>query len=183
MRILKVCRTYFAFILGRSESDRLLVNSYAVIIILLVTGCASQNKYIKPDASKAGSYPSASERSATGADIVDRAQAAIWQQLITGAGKAGFVVSSPDPGIWTLQIRYTGDPKNYIDCGRVISKVKTAKGERNYDFPAAKTYQQYQLQQGGKVFLVDRRMNLDIQATLRLEAMTESRTRVKMEPQ
>jgi hypothetical protein len=157
--------------------------SYYAIVFVLLGGCASQNHYVKPEGRKSASSSGAAQSAANGSSVVERSQAVVWQQLIAGSGRAGFVIESPNQETWTLQIHYIGDPKNYIDCGRVISKVKTAKGERNYDFPAAKAYQQYQLQQGSKLFLVDRRMNLDVRATLILEPLTQSRTRVKVDSQ
>jgi hypothetical protein len=156
---------------------------FYTIIIALLGACASQTKYVEPNARKSGSNAVAAEKNSGGVDVVERAQAVVWQRLITGAQRAGFVVESPNQATWTLQLHYTGDPKDYIDCGRVMAKVKTAKGERNYDFPAAKAYQQYELQQGSKLFLVDRRMNLDVRAMLNLEALGPSRTRVKLDSQ
>ncbi|HVK55344.1 MAG TPA: hypothetical protein VM532_09985 [Burkholderiales bacterium] len=153
---------------------------YWVAALVLLAGCAAPTKYIEPDASK----PARAAGPTVGAPgVVDHPQTAAWQQLISGAPKAGFLVERPNLAAWTLNLRYTGDPKEYIDCGRVVSKVKTAKGEHTYDFPAAKAYQQYQLQKGNKVFLVDRRMNIEIRTTVSLEPVTQSSTRLKMDSQ
>ncbi|MBA2690324.1 MAG: hypothetical protein H0U63_05950 [Burkholderiales bacterium] len=152
-------------------------------IVLLLAGCATPTEYIRPDTGRPtystsdGGVARTIERSL----VVDRPLGVVWRQLLSGVVKRSFVIEGVNPNTWTAQLRYTGDPKDYIDCGRVISKVKTAKGERNYDFPAAKAYQQYELQQDNKLYLVDRRMNLEARATVVLAAVNPSATRVNLE--
>jgi|GEM_PF-3558256 len=159
-------------------SSRLIVT----IAVVLLAGCASQSQYIQPDTSKKkNSTPTVNTES--GGFVVEKPVATVWQRLIAGGPKIGFIIDNSNSTGRSLQLHYTGDPKDYIDCGRVVATVKTAKGERTYDFPAAKPYQQYQLQQNGKLFLVDRRMNLDVRAQVDLEAPSQFRTRISMDVQ
>ena len=153
------------------------------LLLCVLAGCASQNDYVAPETGK----PTYSSGDAAGRGVpneplvVDRARATLWRQLIAATEKTSFVVEGADQSTWTLRLRYTGEPREYIDCGRVTSKVKTAKGERNYDFAASKAYQQYELQRNDKLYLVDRRMNIDVRAMLVLESVAPAKTRVKLD--
>jgi hypothetical protein len=143
------------------------------LFLLVLAGCAAHTEYTKPK-----TQPEAEQARpvAPGTVVVDRPRDVVWRQLLANAAKSNFSVSEVNPKTWTVQLRYTGDPKDYIDCGRVRSPVKTAKGEKIYEFSAAKAYQQYQLQSGGRLYVVDRRMNIDVRATVNLEAVGQTRT-------
>ena len=156
---------------------------FSWLIPCVLAGCAAQNDYVAPEPGK----PAYSTGAATGKTVpnqplvVDQARDTLWRQLVSGTEKTSFVVEGANQNAWTLQLHYTGEPREYIDCGRVTSKVKTAQGERHYDFAAAKSYQQYELQRNDKLFLVDRRMNIDVRARLVLESVAPSKTRVKVD--
>lgn len=157
----------------------------ARLLVVLLAGCAAQTQYTEPERppSERPTYSVGRERDQKpGAPIlVDRPRSTLWRQVLSGADKAGLVIEGADTKTGAINVRYTGDPKDYIDCGRVVSKVSTAKGDRNYDFAAAKAYQQYELQKGDKLYLVDRRMHLDVNATLTLESPSPSQTRVSLD--
>lgn len=162
-------------------SARIGLRAY-LLIPALAAGCAARNEYVKPEVAKPVYSSGVSARAAGDPLVIQRTRSSVWRLLISGVGKTGFVVDGANQNTWTVQLRYTGDPKDYINCGRVISPVKTAKGERNYDFPAAKAYQQYELQQGTKLYLVDRRMNLEVRTDVVLEQAELSGTRIKLDP-
>jgi len=84
--------------------------------------------------------------------------------------------ATPDPG--TVQLRYSGDPAEFVDCGRVVSNVKTEQGERKYDFPASRAFMQYQIMTKGRLFQVERRMTLESVVTLRMKQVSAGRTRI-----
>lgn len=149
------------------------------LLLLLLAGCAGPTEYTRPEVQPVPERTAPS--GGPGAPIViDKPREAVWRQLMASAPNSNFVVVEASPKTWTLHLRYTGDPKDYIDCGRVRSPVKTAQGERVYDFAAAKAYQQYELQTGGRLYLVDRRMNIDARASVTLEALAQARTRASV---
>lgn len=148
-------------------------------MVLLVTACASQNEYIEPNVRK--TEPSNNiNGDITEPVMVNAALASTWQKLSSAFSSRGMVIDKPDQTSSTMTLRYAGDPKTYIDCGRVVSKVNTSKGEKTYDFAAAKGFQQYQIQQNGKNYLIDRRMILDIRSVLKLENAGPLKTKVTL---
>lgn len=156
----------------------------AIVALAALVGCATPTEYKAPPETPPPNYstgPTHDKKGPPDPLTVDRSRPAAWRQVIAAVEKTSFVVEAANQNTWTLQLRYTGEPREYIDCGRVTSKVKTARGEHNYDFAAAKSYQQYELQKGDKLYLVDRRMNIDVRATLMLESVAPARTRAKLE--
>ena len=163
---------------------------YYAIPVLLLGACASlpklpslssQSKYVEPESFKASAF--INEKSWVDFAIIGQNQVVTFDRVINGTQKSDFVLESTNRNTWVIQLRYTGDPKNYIDCGRILSKVKTPEGEHRYEFPAAKAHQQYQIQRDDKLYSIDRRMNLDISAILTFEVLSPSRTRVKVDSQ
>ncbi|MGB8338291.1 MAG: hypothetical protein WCD07_07275 [Burkholderiales bacterium] len=105
----------------------------------------------------------------------------LWRSVSSALSQSPFAVTSVDYKTGVMQLRYAGDPRNYIDCGRVNSKITLPTGERNYEFPAAIAYQQYQINNQGRVFNVDRRMNLEAQIVLMLQSLDATRTSARVE--
>jgi hypothetical protein len=118
--------------------------------------------------------PTAAPETITSANskIVMKSRDNLWRSVTAALSQSRFAVTSVDYKTGVMQLRYAGDPRNYIDCGRVNSKV----GERTFDFPAASAYQQYQILSQGKIFNVDRRMNLEAQIALSIQALDTTRT-------
>jgi hypothetical protein len=77
-----------------------------------------------------------------------------------------------------INISYSGEPEKYIDCGRVISYVKNARGERTYDFPGARANQQYQVMNDSGLFFLDRKMALEGRMNLIFEEIGPDKTQV-----
>jgi hypothetical protein len=149
------------------------------LLLLLLAGCVAQTEYTKPGVS----LPPPTPTPVTGNAVdIEKPRDVVWRQLLAAVANSRFITSDVILKSWTLQLRYIGDPKDYIDCGRVRSPVKTAQGEKVYEFSAAKAYQQYQLQSGGRLYVVDRRMNVDVRTTVTMEALTPTRTRVTLAP-
>jgi hypothetical protein len=152
---------------------------FCFLLLLLLAGCAAQTEYTKPGVQP----PLPTPMQITGNVVdIEKPRDAVWRQLLAAVAKSRFIASDVISKSWTLQVRYIGDPRDYIDCGRVRSPVKTAQGEKVYEFSAAKAYQQYQLQSGGRLYVVDRRMNVDVRTTVTMEALTPTRTRVTFAP-
>jgi hypothetical protein len=149
-------------------------------MVLLMTACASQNEYIEPTVRKTEPSNNISN-DITEPVMVNASITSTWQKLSSAFSSRGIVIDKPDQASSIMTIRYSGDPKTYIDCGKVVSKVNTSKGEKTYDFAAAKAFQQYQIQQNGKNYLIDRRMILDIRTLLKLENIGPLKTKVTLD--
>lgn len=125
--------------------------------------------------------PSAAPETITSANskIVNKSRDNLWRTVSSALSQSRFAVTSVDYKTGIMQLRYAGDPRNYIDCGKV--KVIPPNGGPSYEFPAANANQQYQISTQGKIFNVDRRMNLDAQIMLSLQALDAARTSVRAE--
>ena len=77
-----------------------------------------------------------------------------------------------------MNISYSGDPESYIDCGRVTSYVKNARGERTYDFAGAKANQSYEVMNSGNLIFMERKMSLEGRVNLILEEAGPATTKV-----
>lgn len=167
---------------------RLGLFSAALAVTILLAACASGPNYTKPTAERNDSPGSKQPESGASAQrrmsvtTIDlkRSRDSLLQQLPQAFAKSAFTVDGVDRSKGIIQLRYSGDPAGYIDCGRVTSVVTSAKGERNYDFPAAKAYQQYELQNRDTIYLVDRRMSLEALVSLKIETIAPSRSRVTL---
>ncbi|MGB8855263.1 MAG: hypothetical protein WCC58_01165 [Burkholderiales bacterium] len=120
--------------------------------------------------------PGGAAESVTGPNskIVNKSRDNLWRSVSSALSQSRFAVTSVDFRAGVMQLRYAGDPRNYIDCGKV--KVIPPSGAASYEFPAAIASQQYQINSQGKVFNVDRRMNLEAQIVLTLQALDATRT-------
>ena len=99
---------------------------------LCVAACAGKVDYIRPTASVSPSF---------NVKTVERSRDAVWNASVPELGKQFFVINNLDKSSGLMNISYTGDPERYIDCGRITSYVKNARGERTYDFAGAKAQQ------------------------------------------
>lgn len=141
-----------------------------VTLLLCVAACAGKVDYIRP---------TAQEGLSSNVKTVERPRDAVWNASVPELGKQFFVINNLDKSSGLINISYTGDPERYIDCGRITSYVKNAKGERTYDFAGAKAQQSYEIMNPGVgLFLVDRRMNLEGRVNLIFEESGANKTRV-----
>ncbi|UUZ73433.1 hypothetical protein LP415_09480 [Polaromonas sp. P1(28)-8] len=103
----------------------------AVIALLGITflaGCAGKVDYIRPTTK---ATPGSNVK------ILNRPREAVWTAAVPELGKRFFVINNLDKASGLINISYSGDPEKYIDCGRITSFVKNAKGERTYEFPGS----------------------------------------------
>jgi hypothetical protein len=78
-----------------------------------------------------------------------------------------------------INVSYSGDPERYIDCGRITSYVKNARGERTYDFAGSKAQQIYEIMDPASGLLfIDRRMTLEGRVNLIFEEVGSNATLV-----
>lgn len=144
----------------------ILLTACAVIVV----GCAGKVAYIRPTTQVALSSNSTT---------IERERDAVWSAGVAELGKKFFVINNLDKASGLMNISYSGDPERYVDCGRITSYVKNARGERTYDFSGAKAQQFYEIMSPDKgLFFMDRRMTLEGRANLIFENIGPSKTRV-----
>ena len=146
-----------------------LLNRTAALLVLatFLTGCAGKIDYIRP------SVLGKAENS----KIVNKSRSAVWDATVPQLGKQFFVINNLDKSSGLINISYTGDPEKYIDCGRIVSYVKNARGERTYDFAAAKQQMSYEVMTSN-LFFLNRQMNLEGRVNLIFEEIGPEQTRV-----
>jgi len=137
---------------------------------LALAGCAGKFDYVRP------STPLAPN---TNTIVIEKPRNDVWDASVPQLGKQFFVINNLDRSSGLMNISYTGDPEKYIDCGRLTSYVKNARGERTYDFAGAKAQQTYEiLEPGTGLFFIDRRMSLEGRVNLIFETVGPATTRV-----
>lgn len=140
-----------------------------VAAVAALAGCAGKQEYIRPAA------PSAIENT----KIIDKPRSQVWDAAVPQLGKKFFVINNLDKSSGLINLSYSGDPEQYVDCGRVISYVKNAKGERTYDFPGARANMEYEMMvDSAHLIFLKRRMDLDGRVNLIFEDVDGSKTRV-----
>lgn len=110
--------------------------------------------------------------------VVEKPFEAVWSAAVPALGKEFFIINNLDKASGFINISYAGDPEAYIDCGRIVSYVKNARGERTYDFPGASAEQVYEVMEAPHLYFVNRKMAIDGRMNLVFEQMTPTRTRV-----
>lgn len=120
------------------------------LLLAMLSACAGEVRYTPPTTT----YPLNNTKT------VERSKDDVWKYLIPELGKEFFVINNLDKDSGLINISYSGDPTVYIDCGHIYSYVQNARGERVYDFPAAKANQDYETLKGELIFL-NRRMSLE----------------------
>ncbi|WAR44888.1 hypothetical protein [Methylomonas rapida] len=138
-----------------------------ILLALTCIGCSGKLDYVRPTtASKLNN-----------SITISAPRDAVWNATVPKLGKQFFVINNLDKSSGLINLSYSGDPENYVDCGRIISYVSNARGERTYDFPASKADQQYEVM-SGNLFLFHRKMSLDGRINLIFEELSPSETRV-----
>lgn len=140
-----------------------------ITIAAAMAGCAGKVDYIRPTASPAP---------ASNVTVIEKPRDQVWNAVVPELGKRFFVINNLDKSSGLINISYSGDPEKYVDCGRVVSFVKNARGERTYDFPGARGSQQYEVMNGNGLFFLDRRMQLEGRVNLIFEEVSPTSTRV-----
>ncbi|MGD9787387.1 MAG: hypothetical protein AB7U30_05470 [Sulfuricellaceae bacterium] len=106
---------------------------------------------------------------------------AAWGGLTAAAEKSAFGVDNANAQGHSLALRFKADPEPYVDCGRITSSGKAAKGKQKYDFPAASARQEYEIAGRQGVYAVERRMALEakVQVVLSEAGVGKTRARAK----
>ena len=139
-----------------------------VVLTAFLAGCAGKVDYIRPDQVKA----------AENTKVVERNRDAVWAAAIPELSKQFYVINNLDKPSGLINISYSGSPEKYMDCGRVSSYVKNARGERTYNFAAASPMQSYETMTNGNLFFYERTMALDGRINLIFEEIGPNQTRI-----
>lgn len=138
--------------------------------VLTLTACAGKVDYIRPTSQVSSS---------ANVKVINKPRDTVWNATVPELGKRFFMINNLDKSSGLINVSYNGDPEKYIDCGRVISFVKDANGERTYDFAAAKGQQTYEIMAVGTgLFRIDRKMALEGRVNLVFEELSPTQTRV-----
>jgi hypothetical protein len=149
---------------------RLVVTTLLSIFLVACAGMAGKVEYVRPL-----TEPGLS----TNVKIIERPREMVWNSTVPVLGKQYFVINNLDKSSGLINLSYSGDPEQYIDCGRIISYVKNARGERTYDFAASKAQQSYEIMNTMTgLFFIDRRMNLEGRVNLVFEEIGQTTTRI-----
>lgn len=150
--------------------SRRVIAKNAVVLALtaiVASACAGEMKYTQP----------ITPVSLKNMKTVERSKAEVWKNLIPELGKKYYVINNLDKDSGLINISYSGDPSAYIDCGRIYSYVKNARGERTYNFAGASANQDYEVMENG-LFMINRRMNLEGRMNLVVQEVSRDETMV-----
>ena len=120
-------------------------------------------------------------RSYKNTKIVNKSRDDLWKKLIPALGSKFFIINNLAKESGLINVSYGGDPEEYIDCGRLISEVKNARGKRVCDFPLARAYQQYEvmdMEYGTGLWFMEQRMELEGRMNLVLQEISPSQTSI-----
>lgn len=161
---------------------------FALLSLVALAGCAQQPVQYYPAPAPTQRTvvvpppPVSSETviSAT-SKIVGKTRDNLLRSVSAALPGSHFSITNVDYKSGVMQLRYAGDPRNFVDCGKVNSTVKLPTGDKTFEFPAARAYQQYQIMSRDKVFNVDRRMNLEAQIQLSMQPVDAARTSAQLQ--
>ncbi|MFZ3084253.1 hypothetical protein [Rhodoferax ferrireducens] len=140
------------------------------IAVLALTACAGKVDYIRPISQTTSS---------SNVKVVDKPREAVWNASVPELGKQFFMINNLDKSSGLINVSYNGEPEKYIDCGRITSYVKNARGERTYEFAGAKGHQTYEIMLPGTgLFNIERKMSLEGRVNLVFEELSPTQTRV-----
>jgi len=142
--------------------------SIGLMVFVTLAGCAGKVDYVRPTAPQV----------LTNQKIVEKLREAVWNASVPELGKQFFVINNLDKSSGLINVSYSGDPENYVDCGRVTSYVSNARGERTYDFPGSRAQQSYEVMDANGLFLIERKMTLEGRVNLVFEEVGSNQTKV-----
>jgi len=141
----------------------------ALVLVCLISGCVTGKvDFAKPT----------EQGAIQNSVVINKSKDRVWKEMVPALGREFFVINNLDKESGLINLSYTGDPEKYIDCGRIISTVKNARGERTYDFPGSKAYQEYELNHQGQLFFVARKMNLEGRMNIVIQEIAPNQSQI-----
>lgn len=89
------------------------------LTLLAMTGCASTQMAVQP--------PSATVSQNRTKEIA-RSKDAVWNDAVAKLGQRFFVINNLDKSSGLINVSYSGDPEQYVDCGTVTITTKGHNG-------------------------------------------------------
>jgi hypothetical protein len=137
-----------------------------------LSGCAGKFEYTPP---------TKQEKPIENSKIINKPKDIVWNNAIAQLGKQFFVINNMDKSSGFMNISFSADPEQYIDCGNISSYVKNARGERTYNFPASKasqTYEIFEMEPTAILLRIERKMSMEGRINLVFEEIGKNQTRV-----
>jgi hypothetical protein len=141
----------------------------AVVLALLLTlipGCAGNVKYIRPGSSA----------TLDNSKVIDKPRDTVWDSTVVALTKHSFVINNMDRSSGYINLRYAGDPRDYVDCGRYAT-VDTPPWHRRNTLSESRIPAQDPPPSPHDVPAANG-MSLDGRINLVFEALAQYRTRV-----
>ena len=104
----------------------------------------------------------------------------VWQEAIPKLGKDFFVINNIDKDSGIINVSYTGDPQQYVNCGTIESTVSNLVHEREYKFPASKAYQIYEATINRTPVVIKRKLTLEGRINIIIEELEPNKTLVSV---
>lgn len=140
-----------------------------IAVVLLLTGCITSHlDYAPPLRGVATSN----------FKVINKSRDAVWNVAVPKLGKLFFVINNLDKTSGLINISYTGDPMQYVDCGVIKVTTPRAVGDNTQTIPAAIASKTYYFTQPSGVTEYQRKLELDGRVNLIFEQVGENQTQV-----
>src|SRR5262245_1700641 len=126
---------------------------FVMIPCVFLVGCSGHTDYFPPPPGPPAHLPTSV--------VLNVSREKAWQTVVPALGKRFFVINTLDKSSGIINLSYSGDPELYVNCGQLLSYVKNARGERQYQFAGSSAHQQYEVMNSNGLFFVDRKMALE----------------------
>ena len=140
-----------------------------LLVLIFFAGCGNEFKYTKPS----------TDYDIKNSIILNKSKDEVWAELVPALSQTFFVINNIDKESGLINVSYSGDPAEYIDCGIIYSMVKNLAGERKYCFHAASGYKEYEVWFSGPR-PVKRKMQLEGRININVQEVTPEQTKVSV---
>lgn len=111
------------------------MKKYCVVVLLIVCGCSHDFRYTKPTSSY----------DIKNSIIIDKPKDIVWPELVSALSGTFFVINNIDKDSGLINVDCSGNPEQFVDCGKIYSSIQNLAGKRIYNFPAAIAYKEYEI--------------------------------------
>ncbi|MBI5162625.1 MAG: hypothetical protein HY985_01840 [Magnetospirillum sp.] len=141
-----------------------------VFVAMATTGCAAKIGYIPPPAPP----------SAAGTQTVKLAFDQAWSRLIANSGRTFFVINNIDKSSGFMNLSYTGDPQEFLDCGILNVQSQNIEGNMDGRYPLARERQVIHFHTGLNVDMyLQHEITVEGRANIVVQRETEQDTRME----
>ncbi len=109
---------------------------------------------------------------------IEKPRDAVWADSVPALGKDFFVINNLDKASGLINVSYSGDPHDYVDCGHINASFENLSGRRDYSFDGSVKDTTYALYKYPILVNFRRQMNLDGRVNIIFEAVGPTETRV-----